>query len=90
MAYNIDLLNDLPEIQWFTLNYVQETNVIIGGTGTITRPPFHKIVVWRPHEQLEPPDDFDVRVDQNDMIVEGKFCPTLSNWFILRKITPCE
>ena len=64
--------------------------MIMGGPGTRIRPPFSRIVVWRPHEQLQPPDEFDVRVDRNDMIVEGKFCATLSSWFILRKITPCE
>ena len=89
MADNINLLNDLPERQRFTLTYIQETNVIIGGTGTRTRPPFSRLVVWRPHEQLEPPEDYDVRVDRNDMIVQGKFCPILSIWLILRKITPC-
>ena len=78
MADNINLLNDLPEGQRFTLTYIQETNVIIGGTGTRTRPPFSRIVVWRQHEQRQPPEGYDVIVDQNDMIVQGKFCPILS------------
>ena len=73
-----DLLNNLPENQWLILNYIQETNVRIGGIGTRTRPPFSTLIVWRPHEQLEPPEDYDVRVDLNDMIVQGKFCPILS------------
>ena len=47
----------------------------IGFTGTSTRPPFSSIVVWRPHEQREPPKGFHVRVGPHDIIDEGKFCP---------------
>ena len=85
MADNINLLNDLPEGQRFTLTYIQETNVIVGGKGTRTRPPFSRIVVWRPHEQLEPPEDYDVRVDQYDMIVQGKFLSYLIHLAYFKK-----
>ena len=68
---NIVLLKDLHESHQFVLNYIQETNVNIGFPGTSTKPPFTKLNVWRPDENE--PMYYDVKVDLNDVIVQGKF-----------------
>ena len=68
---NIVLLKDLHERHQFALNYIQETNVKIGCTGTSTKPPFARLNVWRQDERE--PESYDVKVDLNDFIVEGKF-----------------
>lgn len=68
------VLRDLEERHQFSLNYIQETRVIIGCTGTSTRPPFSRLNVWRRLFEQEP-EAYDVQVDLNDVILEGKFYP---------------
>ena len=68
------VLQDLEEGHQFSLTYNQETTVIIGCMGTRTRPPFSRLNVWRRLYEQEP-EAYDVKVDLNDVILEGKFYP---------------
>lgn len=90
MADDIVLRRELEEEHKFTLNYAHEIppNVRIGCSGTRSKPPFSTINEWRQDQRL--PKSYDVRVDLNGFIFDGKFCLILSIWLILRKITPSE